>query len=130
MTYGTELADAKVRVGHREYAIYFHPTDSTIMIQRGFGASMGQSVVEGLSLGAVDMSEPAPIWRAAGDAVLHELGCRTVDVYTIDNDITWEASYTCKNGSRVSDEAVAENRSRWRAGLAAVDPMQITPPQR
>lgn len=122
-SYGYELADAKVRVGHREYSLYFHPTDATILIQRGFGAAMGQALGEGLTLNAVNMAEPMPIWRAAADAVLGEVGCRTVDVYTLDNNITWEATYTCDPAGTVDATVIASNRSRWRAGLQVESPM-------
>ena len=124
-SYGYELADAKVRVGHREYSLYFHPTDATILIQRGFGAAMGQATVEGLTLNAVNMTEPAPIWRAAADAVLSEVGCRTVDVYTLDNSITWEATYACDAGGTVSANLIASNRPRWRTGLQVESPLSV-----
>lgn len=83
---------------------------------------MGQAAGEGLLMGAVNMEEPAPIWRAAGDAVLSELGCRVVDAYTLDHVGRWEASYAC-DGATPTTEVIQANRSRWRAGLQVPDPM-------
>ncbi|MEZ5996964.1 MAG: hypothetical protein R3C25_14560 [Hyphomonadaceae bacterium] len=89
---------------------------------------MGQAVVEGLSLGVINMTEPTPIWRAAGDAVLSEVGCHTVDVYTLDNDITWEATYTCESGERIDNATVTQNRARWRDGLTVDNPLEFRNP--
>lgn len=122
-TYPTTLADAKVTVGHRQYSIWFHRSEPTVLIQRGFGAAMGQGVVEGLSLGVIQMNEPQPVWRTAGQTVLTELGCTVSEVYTLDNDITWEARYVCPDATMVSADEVQANRARWRAGLIAADPM-------
>lgn len=127
MTYPHGLADAKVTVGHREFSIWFHTTDSTILIQRGFGGSMGHALGQGLSLGAVNMMEPQPIWRAAAEAVLGPIGCRITDIYTLDNDITWEAHYSCEGPTPVPQAIVQSHRDSWRAGLAVPDPMAPNP---
>lgn len=125
MTYGNELSDAKVRVGHRVFSIYVHPTDTTLLVQRGVAAAMGQGAVEGATFGATNLMSPMPIWRAAAQAVLDNAGtgCTVSEVYTLDNKTTWEARYTCPNGKRLSDELVREKRPAWRGGLMVNSPL-------
>lgn len=122
-TYGMELADAKVSVGTRVFSVWVHPTDSTLLVQRNAGAGMGQGALEGLTLGAVNANLPAPIWRAAADALLKQAVCTATDVYTLDNSITWEAHYTCPAGTDFRSFS-AERRAAWRAGVATADPLR------
>ena len=122
-TYNQTLADAKVTVGTRNYSLWIHPSDDSVLVQRGFGAAMGQSVGEGLTLGAVNFTEPKPIWRAAAMGLLGPLGCTVTDVYTLDNSITWEAPFTCPPGV-VPRDLKAARREEWRRGVTVPDPLR------
>lgn len=88
-------ADARVKVGPRNYSLWLHPREEVIMVQRGFSAAMGQALGEGLLLNAVNLTEPMPIWKQAAETITKPLGCVVGDVYTLDNNITWEAAYSC-----------------------------------
>ena len=113
-TYGTDLADAKTRVGGREFAIQVHPTDNTIAIQRGFGALMGQSFVEGATFGAANYQEPMPIWRSAAEWLLHPPGCRILSIYELERT-SYEAEYECPAGVDLR-ALVQEHRQTLRQG--------------
>lgn len=125
MTYGNELADAKVRVGHRVFNIYVHPTDPTLLVQRGVAAAMGQGMAEGATFGATNLMSPMPIWRAAAQAVLDAAGtgCTVSEAYTLDNKTTWEARYACPDGKPLPGDLVREKRPVWREGLAVDSPL-------
>lgn len=113
-TYGNEMADAKTRVGNREFSLYVHPTDDTILVQRGFGAAMGQSVLEGATFGAINMQEPKPIWKAAAEWLASPLNCTVTDAYELER-ISWEAPFECPVGVSLR-EAVTRNRETLRQG--------------
>jgi len=123
MSYGSDWADAKVDVGARSFAVWVHPVDRTLLVNRDTDAAIGQGLVEGLTLGGVNGNLPAPIWRAAADAVLSTMGCRAVDVYTLDNAVSWEATYECPEGVDPRVE-VSTRREEWRRGLVAADPLR------
>ncbi len=123
MSYGSDWADAKVTVGTREFAIWVHDADRTLLINRNNGAAMGQGMMEGLTFGGVNGNLPAPIWRAAANGVLSTMGCRAVDVYTLDNSVSWEATYECPDGVDPR-QLVADRRDAWRQGIAVADPLQ------
>jgi hypothetical protein len=113
-TYGTDLADAKTRVGGREFALQVHPTEQTILIQRGFGGLMGQSFVEGATFGAVNMKEPMPIWRSAAEWLLRPPGCTIETLYELERT-SYEAEYDCPAGVDLR-ALVREHRQTLRAG--------------
>lgn len=113
-SYGTDLADAKTRVDGREYALSVHPIEDTILIQRGFGALMGQSVVEGATFGVVNFQEPMPIWRSAAQWLVEPVGCRIVEIYELERS-SFEARYECPPGVDLR-RLVADNRTSLRAG--------------
>lgn len=114
-TYGNDRADAKTSVEGREYALHVHPEDNTLLIQRGFGAAMGQSLVQGATFGAVNMSEPMPVWRAAARWLLDPAGCEVVEIYQLEQ-ISYEAVYRCPEGVDLR-QMVTEQRERLRSGL-------------
>jgi hypothetical protein len=122
ISYPGGLADAKVRVGHREYSIWFHDADPTILIMRGFAGAAAQGAVEGFTWRAVRPRQPASTWRAAGDVVLEDVGCRIVAIYTLDDEKTWEAQYECDGVVPLPRERILEHRDRWRQGLQTDDP--------
>ncbi len=117
-TYGNDRADAKTRVDGREYAIHVHPEDNTLLIQRGFGAAMGQSLVGGATFGAVNMTEPMPVWRAAARWLLDPAGCEVVEMYQLER-ISYEAVYTCPAGVDLR-KMVNDQRDRLRNGLPLI----------
>ena len=121
-TYPHGFADAKVTVGKRHFSVWFHRSEPTVMVQRGMGSGMGQAMASGLTLNAVNFTEPMPYWKAAAQAVLTPLGCTVGDVYTLDNRSTWEAKYTCPTGTDVVAQVEA-HRDEWRRGIAVADPM-------
>lgn len=114
-TYGGELADARTSVDGRNYSLYVHPSDDTILIQRGFGAAMGQAMVEGLTLNAVNMTEPKPVWRRAAEWLTDPAGCVVDDVYPLEN-ISWEAPFTCPDDVDLR-ALVAAQRDTLREGV-------------
>ena len=126
--HGSQDADVVVR-GHR-FFVWFHRRENTLMIQRGFGASLGQALGSTLTFNAVNVSEPTPYWRAAATAVVDQIGCSMDEMHMLDNRITWEASFTCPIGTDV-DAAVKSHRARWRGGIVvqqAVMPSPILTP--
>ncbi len=124
-SYGMTLADAKVHVNGHAFSVWVHPTDNDLLVQRGFGAAMGQSVVEGATLNAVNLMEPKPMWRAAAAQITDPLGCSVTDVYSLDNRITWEAPFTCPAGVDLR-AIVKEQRQGLREGQP-VQPAHISP---
>ena len=116
-SYGAKLADAKVQVDGRNFSIWVHPTDQALLIQRGFGAAMGQAVAQGLTMNAMNPQEPKPVWRRAAEQITGPLGCTLTDVYSLDNRMTWEATFTCPAGTDLRASVMAQ-RSELRAGKA------------
>jgi len=113
--YGSELADAKTTVEGRAYSLYVHPSEDALLIQRGAGAAMAQSMVEGATLNSVNMMEPKPYWRQAAEWLTEPLGCALVDLYTLDNRMTWEAPFDCPEGVDLRAKVV-EQREALRSG--------------
>ena len=91
------------------------------MMQRGFGVSLGQELGSTVTFHAVNLGEPARYWRAAAQAVVGQIGCTAGEVRMLDNQITWEAAFTCPIGTDV-DAAVRSHRARWRVGIEAPKP--------
>ena len=117
-SYPQSSQDADVMVRGHRFFVWFHHRENTVMVQRGFGASLGQALGSTLTFNAVNLGEPASYWRAAAEAVVDQIGCTVDDVHMLDNRITWEASFTCPIGVDV-DAAVKAHRTRWRAGVSA-----------
>lgn len=113
-TYGMDLADANATVDGKAYALQVHPTDNTVVAQRGFGSLMGQSFVEGATLGAVSMQEPLPYWRRAITWLLEPAGCSIVSIYELERS-SYEAEYVCPPGVDLR-ALVAANRPALRRG--------------
>lgn len=113
-TYGMDLADANTSVDGRRYSLYVHPSDNTVAAQRGMGALLGQSAVEGLTFGAVSMQEPMPIWRAAINWLLEPAGCTILSIYELERT-SFEAEYQCPAGVDLR-RLVMEHRTTLRDG--------------
>lgn len=122
-SYGNRLADAKTSVNGRAYSLWMHPTDDSILVQRGFGAAMGQSVVTGLSLNSLNLTEPKFYWRRAAETLTAPAGCTVTDVYSLDNRITWEAPFSCPPGVDLR-AIVFKQRDQLRRG----EPLMAAPP--
>lgn len=114
-SYGNRLADAKTQVDGHAFSLWVHPTEDTIMVQRGMGGALGQGAISGLTFGAVDTAPMKPIWRRAAEWLTAPLGCSVTDAYSIDNKVTWEAPYACPAGVDLRKK-VAEQRTSLRAG--------------
>jgi hypothetical protein len=106
-------------VGAERYQVWFHETDRTLLIQRGEPRPLGQLLATNYTIYAADRSASAPVWRAAGDAVLGELGCAVTEVRGADQ--VREASFVCAGEVDVRS-AVLVNRDRWRRGVTAAAP--------
>jgi hypothetical protein len=125
LSYPATWPDADVMVGAERYQIWFHETDATLLIQRGDPRPLGQLLASNYTIHAVDRSASEPVWRAAGDAVLGELGCAVTEVRGADQ--VREASFACVGAVDVRS-AVVVNRERWRRGVMAASP-SASPPQ-
>lgn len=116
LSYPATWPDADVMVGAERYQVWFHETDRTLLIQRGDPRPLGQLLASNYTIHAVDRSASEPVWRAAGDAVLGELGCAVTELRGADQ--VREASFACAGEVDVRS-AVAVNRERWRRGVIA-----------
>lgn len=114
--------DARVFVGGKEFYLYFHEQDRTVMLRRGLGGQIGNGLLGVFTLNPSAMSDPAPVWRAAAQAPLTEFACTVSEAYPIDGQQQWEATFECE-GERPAPAQIAERREAWRAGLNADDPM-------
>ncbi len=111
--------DADVTVGGERYQVWFHEADRTLLIQRGDPRPLGQLLASNYTIHAVDRSASEAVWRAAGDAVLGELGCAVSEVRGADQ--VREASFACSSEVDVRS-AVVVNRERWRRGVVVQAP--------
>lgn len=119
LSYPATYADADVWVGAHEYAVWFHETDPTILIQRGPPTQMGQALAQNLTVYAADQSEPEIYWRTAANGVLQQLGCEATEIAGADQ--MREVTYRCMEGVNVRGE-VATRREQWRQGVRLDDP--------
>lgn len=128
LTYPATWPDADVMVGTHRYQIWFHETDPTLLIQRGEPRQLGQLLLENVTVYGADRSESEPVWRAAADAVLQQMGCQATEVSGADQ--MREVTYGCVAGVNVAAE-VAQRRTQWRQGVRVDDPTQVrtTPPE-
>jgi hypothetical protein len=119
LSYPASMPDADVWVGGHRYAVWFHTSDPTILLQRGPPQYMGRALAENYTRYAADATEPAAIWMAAGDAVLQQIGCHAGEV--VGADQIREITYACVQGVDVA-AAVAQHREQWRQGVRVDDP--------
>lgn len=126
LSYPATWPDADVMVGGARYQVWFHEADPTLLIQRGDPRPLGQLLASNYTIHAVDRSAAEPVWRAAGDAVLSELGCAVTEVRGADQ--VREASFACVGEVDVR-AAVSVNRERWRRGVVAPAPSAAPPSQ-
>lgn len=119
LSYPAGWPDADVMVGQQRYQVWFHGNDSTVLIQRGDPRPLGQLLAENLTIYARDRSAAEPVWRAAGNAVLQQIGCEVSELHGADQ--MREATYVCVPGVNVAD-AIALNREQWRHGVRVAAP--------
>jgi len=112
--YPSGMRDAKVDVGGREFSLWFHRTDATILVQRS---------LPGIFAEMPGAAEPMPFWRAAAQAPLAELGCEIIELYELGQPRVWEVRYQCPDGRPVSADLLAERRSTWRDGFDVPSPL-------
>ncbi len=105
LSYGTELGDAVVRMGPAAFSVYVHPTDDTLLIQRGTAQT---SAADG----------PVIIGLVA-DQFLAPTGC-TSSSPTLLTAGSWEAGFQCPAG--VDLRALAASQ---RVALRAAQPIQL-----
>lgn len=119
LSYPASWPDADVTVGQQRYQLWFHDTDSTVLIQRGDPRPLGQHLLgqflaENMIAYAADRSAAEPVWRAAGNAVLNQIGCEVTELRGADRQR--EATYACVPGVDIGD-AVFQHRGQWRHGV-------------
>lgn len=95
LSYGNRFADARFDLAGQEYTAWVHPTDSTIMLQNGYGAAVGAGVADGLGVG-VDAKFDQ--WRAAAERLVAPTGCSVENLRPLDQAIMWEFDYRCPDG--------------------------------
>lgn len=93
-----KAATAEITLDSRRYTMIVHPKENTILLQRGMGASVGRSFVQGATFGVVETSVPYDRWRSAAQAYVAPVGCTITDVYPLDQNSTWEARFQCPGG--------------------------------
>lgn len=106
--------DAKVNVGVREFSVWFHRRDATILVQRS---------LPGIFMEGPGGFEPMPLWRAAAEAPLDDLGCEITEFYELGQPRVWEARYQCPDGEPVGADVIASRRPIWREGIEVADPL-------
>jgi hypothetical protein len=121
LSYPATWPDADVMVGTHRYQVWFHETDPTVLIQRGEPRQLGQLLMENVTVYGADRTQAEPVWRAAADAVLQQIGCQATEIRGADQ--MREATYGCVAGVNVRAE-VAQRRAQWRQGVRVDDPTQ------
>ncbi|MGE0595870.1 MAG: hypothetical protein AB7P07_05880 [Hyphomonadaceae bacterium] len=121
LSYTNDQPDADIYVGGYRYAAWFHPSDPTLLLQRGAPHSLGRALVQNWTVYSNDASEPSVVWRAAADAVLQPIGCQTTEITGADQ--IREITYSCMQGVNVM-AAVGQYRQQWRQGVRVDDPTQ------
>jgi len=101
LSYGGELADAKVRLGDAEFQVYVHPKDETLLVQRSLGQISGGQ----------DLSFE---FQAAAARFLASVECRAGNATSISAG-SFEVPYECDAGVELP-QLVAQQRAALRAG--------------
>lgn len=101
LSYGMELADAKVRLGEAEFQIYAHPSEPTLLVQRSLSQIGGGT-------GTV------PEFAAAASKLIKPLDCAVTDAKQISAG-TFEVTYSCPDGTDIR-AAIASQRPNLRSG--------------
>jgi len=100
MSYGTDMADALVRMGPAAFSVYVHPADDTLMLQRRMSQTSN--------------SDGPALITIAAQTFLDPVGC-TAGSATPLAPGTWEVPFTCP--AAVDIRALAQQqRAALRAG--------------
>jgi hypothetical protein len=126
LSYSAGMPDADVYVGQARYQVWFHETDSTVLVLRGDPRPLGQLMAENMTVYAQDRSPGILIWGAAANAVLNPMNCAATEV--TGSDQMREIGYTCQTGIDVEAE-VARRRDEWRRGVRVPAPALELQPQ-
>lgn len=103
LSYGTDLADAKVLLGAAEFQVYVHPTDHSILVQR--------------SLRQIAGGHDNPVeFRAAGAQFLAPVACETTGIALVAAG-SFEITYRCPDGIDLPS-VVASQRAALRGGAS------------
>lgn len=99
-SYGMQMHPSTVVLDDgRNYRVYVHPTEDTILLQRPILKGMGQAAVRGATFHLAQPGEAYDPWKRAAAMFIEPLGCKVTDVYSLGGDTgTWEARYTCPKG--------------------------------
>lgn len=100
LSYGTDMADALVRMGPAAFSLYIHPEDETLMIQRRMSQTSN--------------SDGPALITVAAQTFLDPVRCRAGAATPIAPG-TWEVPFSCPAG--VDVRALAnEQRASLRSG--------------
>ncbi|MET4683911.1 hypothetical protein [Brevundimonas faecalis] len=83
LSYGVELSDALLRMGHAQFSIYVHPKDDTLLIQRRVMQTSNYDGQELIRIAAAQFLEP--------------VDCTVTEVRLIAPG-GWEAGFACPAG--------------------------------
>lgn len=114
LSYPATWPDADVYVGEQRYQVWFHESDSTVLVLRGDPRPLGQLMAENLTVYANDRSPGILAWGAAANAVLNQMRCGATEVTGADQ--MREIAYVCDGDVNVGAE-VAARREQWRRGV-------------
>lgn len=114
MTYGNRMADAKYVADGKAFSVWVHPRDNSILIEGSWGSAAGIGALQGLTFNTVHTSN-FDLWRAGMEAFLAPVGCTGANLRPLDQDIAWEADYSCPDGVDLR-ALVAAQRSALRDG--------------
>lgn len=114
------MPDADVWVGESRYQVWFHPTDQTVLVQRGAPAPFTQALLQNVTIYAQDSSPRVLWWGAAANAVLQPIGCYATEA--IGADQMREIQYVCPQPVDVTAQ-VAAHREEWRRGVRVAAPV-------
>ncbi len=126
LSYPAGMPDADVYVGQARYQVWFHETDSTVLVLRGDPRPLGQLMAENMTVYSQDRSPGILVWGAAANAVLQPMGCAATEVTGADQ--MREIAYVCQSPIDVAAE-VARRRDEWRRGVRVEAPAMEVQPQ-
>lgn len=108
LSYGSDFADARFEAAGKSFAVWVHPTESTVMIQGDTGSAVSAGLVEGLTFGAGGVDPAYRTWAAGAAAFVSPIGCEARDLRPLDQDIMWEFDFVCPEGVDLRALAAAQ----------------------
>ena len=110
------LGDANLRVDGQGYKMWLHPSDNTLLLQKGVGKMLTGGAAQGATFGTGGPSVAETPWFNAANALLRPLGCEAGQMTDLGQHLTWEATYTCPPGVDIRAEVNA-HRETLRKGV-------------